>query len=210
MWYLVVGALLGIWTFIDGTRRKLGGAKALIYSASVLILWPLALSVYGARKPLKENETREGGTAWNVLRSIIFWWTILWILATLSVTVGVGEAFGELETGGQILSGTIGAGLGYGLFCAIWIVPTIVMLVLGFAIKSNTVVHGPTGPLAAEFPSGKPAPKKKKQPSNVRMQTVRELIEEGHYDEARSILRTMEHPQAQEWLDRIDELDASE
>ncbi len=43
--------------------------------------------------------------------------------------------------------------------------------------------------------------------SKVQFQVARQYIEEGNYDKAREILLQLEHPSAQKWLDKIDELD---
>lgn len=43
--------------------------------------------------------------------------------------------------------------------------------------------------------------------SKAKFDAARELIAEGRYDEARSLLRTMDHPSAQKWLAKLDEID---
>lgn len=43
--------------------------------------------------------------------------------------------------------------------------------------------------------------------TDVKFLAAKELIKEGHYDEARGVLRTIDHPTALKWLQRIDELD---
>jgi hypothetical protein len=40
-----------------------------------------------------------------------------------------------------------------------------------------------------------------------KMEQARSLIQIGRFDEARDLLRTVDHPTAQKWLDKIDELD---
>ena len=43
--------------------------------------------------------------------------------------------------------------------------------------------------------------------SNVKFLAAKELIQEGNYDEARAILETIDHPTADKWLRKIDNLD---
>lgn len=38
-------------------------------------------------------------------------------------------------------------------------------------------------------------------------EAARALIQDGEYDEARAILNAIDHPKAQDWLDKIDALD---
>lgn len=42
--------------------------------------------------------------------------------------------------------------------------------------------------------------------SKAKMEAARELIQEKKYDEARAILRTVDHPLATEWLGKIDDI----
>jgi hypothetical protein len=46
--------------------------------------------------------------------------------------------------------------------------------------------------------------------SKAKMEQARELIREKHYSEARSILKTVNHPKAREWLKRLDEIAPSD
>lgn len=43
--------------------------------------------------------------------------------------------------------------------------------------------------------------------SKIQFKVARQYIEDGNYDKAREILRTLEHPSAQKWLDKLDDLD---
>jgi hypothetical protein len=43
-----------------------------------------------------------------------------------------------------------------------------------------------------------------------KMEQAKSLIQQKRYDEARSVLRTVNHPLAQEWLGKIDKLDPPE
>jgi hypothetical protein len=43
--------------------------------------------------------------------------------------------------------------------------------------------------------------------SKAKMEAARELIREKRYDEARAILRTIDHPTARQWLGKIEQID---
>ncbi len=43
--------------------------------------------------------------------------------------------------------------------------------------------------------------------SKTKMLAAKELIDEKHYDEARAILRSVDHPKAVEWLEKLDKID---
>jgi hypothetical protein len=45
--------------------------------------------------------------------------------------------------------------------------------------------------------------------SKAKMEAARELIREKRYDEARAILRTVDHPTARQWLGKIEQIDPS-
>jgi hypothetical protein len=43
--------------------------------------------------------------------------------------------------------------------------------------------------------------------SKAKMEAARELIREKRYDEARAILRTVDHPTARQWLGKLEQID---
>lgn len=43
--------------------------------------------------------------------------------------------------------------------------------------------------------------------SNAKFLAAKELIQDGDYDAARAILKTIDHPTAHKWLKRVDKLD---
>jgi hypothetical protein len=137
MWYLVLFGPCVLWVLEDGLHRKMGGA-AFLWAMRTLFLGPIALPVYMTKRPLKEDEVREGGTAWNVLKGFAILWTILMPVATFSV-VAKGARTVELL-----------AVLGMA-----WFLPTTGATMLAFLLKKNSIVEkGPTGPLAEDHGQG--------------------------------------------------------
>lgn len=60
----------------------------------------------------------------------------------------------------------------------------------------------------SQFPDYDPFnPDKAKSQTKTRFNQARALIKAKKYDEARDILESLDHPKAQTWLDKIDELD---
>jgi hypothetical protein len=96
------------------------------------------------------GETREGGTAWKVLKCFAVLWTVLMAVAAVAglirARVGAATLHGEAETAGAAI-GTIP---GSSFIAAVWFFPVLGALVLGlFLRKSSLVEKGPTGALGA-------------------------------------------------------------
>jgi hypothetical protein len=90
---------------------------------------PIGAAAYLAMRPLRMNESREGGTAWQFLSKLVILWTSL-ILCVAMVNLAMpGAAMATL--------GLAWAGL------------AVPALVVGLALKRNSVEHGPTGVLGA-------------------------------------------------------------
>ena len=146
MWYLIVDALLAVWVFFDATKRK---NHIIGWPLVTVILGPIALPVYLAKRHLKEGEIREGGTAWNVLKNFVLFWTLT--LAVFAFADFVSVANFTLQTTNEAaqVGAAIGGVLGLGFIGFIWFIVTIAALVLGLFLKKSSVVEkGPTGPLA--------------------------------------------------------------
>ncbi len=130
MLYFILYIAVGIWVFIDSKKRLFPQGK--IYSVLTVIIGPLILPVYLAKRPLRKDETREGGTEWNILKNFALVWTL-----TIFVCGIVGYEPGASNSIALVM-----------LF-AIWIFPMVGAAILGFFLKKSSVVeHGPTGPLA--------------------------------------------------------------
>jgi len=148
MWYIALYGLFAIWVLVDGLKRK---AKALPWAIGTVLLGPIVLPVYIAKRPLKAGEVREGGTGWNVLRNFALFWTILMAVAAFWGMVAVSEQTATLQTEAERAGAAIGTALGLGMIAALWFFPMVGALVLGLFLKKSSVVEkGPTGPLASE------------------------------------------------------------
>lgn len=58
MWYIVFNLIFAIWVLVDSRKRK---ANVLFWTIGTLLLGPIVLCVYFAKRPLKAGEVREGG-----------------------------------------------------------------------------------------------------------------------------------------------------
>lgn len=147
--YLLVFGLLTLYVVIDGIKRKMGALTA-AWAIGGLLLGPIILPVYLAKRPLKTNEVREGGFAWNVLKNFALFWTIF------IVAIGISAIFGAANqatptSDAEAAGAAIGTGLVFVILAVVWFFPMVGALVLGFFLKKSTVVErGPTGPLATE------------------------------------------------------------
>lgn len=124
-WYALLACLAAGWVFFDARRRL----APRYWAALVAVGGPLGLAAYFALRPLQEGESREGGRAWQVLSLFVVCWTALLAFAAVW---NLALPFAEW----------IALGVTWGCVA----VPT---LVAGFALKRNTVEHGPTGMLGA-------------------------------------------------------------
>jgi hypothetical protein len=147
MWYVIIFGLLTLYVVIDGSKRRLGAAKTILWAIGTFLLGVIVLPIYFARRPLKVNEVREGGLAWNVLKNFALTWTIL------IVAVGISAISAASQTNGNPDAGVaLGAGIIVFVILAIaWFFPMVGALVLGYFLKNSAIVErGPTGPLAQE------------------------------------------------------------
>lgn len=145
MAYWFVTLPFAIWVAVDGHRRKIDPVGWTIGTA---LVGPLAFPVYAAKRPLKEGEVREGGTAWNVLRNFsLFWSLLIWLPGLLLYLVfAVLAPKGVVNTVGFFAIG----GVWFFTVGGVWLAPLLGALVLGVFLKKASVCErGPTGPLAA-------------------------------------------------------------
>jgi len=150
MWYLILYGVFAVWVLQDGASRKMGGS-VVIWTLGTLLLGPIILPVYLAKRPLKKGEVREGGTAWNVLKNFAVLWTVLMVIAGLSAMMRVGQATSSLDSDAARAGAGLGILLGMGFLAALWFFPTLGAAVLGFLLKKNSIVEtGPTGPLVGQ------------------------------------------------------------
>ena len=133
MWYFILYIAVGIWVFIDSKKRLFTQGK--IYSIATVILGPLTVPVYLAMRPLKKDESREGGTAWTILKNFALFWTLTMVGFGMFAVSDVAKAGGNKV-------------LVFGMVFVIWFVPMVGAVILGFFLKkSSAIENGPTGPL---------------------------------------------------------------
>ncbi len=148
MWYIVLYGLFAIWVLVDGLKRE---AKAIPWAIGTLLLGPVVLPVYVAKRPLHSGEVREGGVGWNVLRNFALFWTVLMTVAAVWGMIAVSEQTATLQTEAERAGAAVGTALGLGMIAVLWFVPMVGALVLGLFLKKASIVEkGPTGPLASE------------------------------------------------------------
>lgn len=66
MWYFVLYLAFAVWVFADAKKRM---NHPMGWPAATLVLGPVVLPVYFAKRNLKAGEVREGGTGWNVIKN---------------------------------------------------------------------------------------------------------------------------------------------
>jgi hypothetical protein len=149
VWYVIIFGLLTLYVVIDGSRRNLGAMKTALWAIGTFLLGVIVLPIYFAKRPLRPNEVREGGFAWNVLKNFALTWTILLVaigISAISTAAGT-NASSDAEAAGV----AIGTGFVFVILAVVWFFPMVGALVLGFFLKNSAIVErGPTGPLAQE------------------------------------------------------------
>jgi len=144
--YFIVYIAIAIWVFRDGKRRRINSLPWAVCSA---IFGPVVVPIYLAKRPLKDGEVREGGLPWNVLKNFALFWTLTMLVAGVAGMVGAAGVAKDAHSDAE--KGAAGCGMvaGIGLLIALWFIPMICALILGFFLKKSSVVEkGPTGPLA--------------------------------------------------------------
>lgn len=124
-WYPLLLALTAGWVFMDAGRRM----ASRWWFLAVAVAGPFGLAAYLAMRPLRDDESREGGTAWQFTSNLIVAWTGL---AAVAVLWNLAFPFADLTTLG-----------------AAWAGGAVPALVVGLALKRSTIEHGPTGTLGA-------------------------------------------------------------
>ena len=128
----------------------MGAAKVVLWAIGTFLLGVIVVPIYLAKRPLKANQVREGGLAWNLLKNFALTWTILMVAISISV---VGAALGTDvgSSNAEAAGAAIGVGLVFVVLAVVWFFPMVGAIVLGFFLKNSAVVErGPTGPLAQE------------------------------------------------------------
>ncbi len=149
MWYFILFGLLALWVGFDASRRKLGAAKVILWAIGTLLLGVIVVPIYLAKRPLKANQVREGGLAWNLLKNFALTWTVLMIAISISALGAAAST--NPGSDAEAAGAAIGVGLVFIILAVVWFFPMVGAIVLGFFLKNSAIVErGPTGPLAQE------------------------------------------------------------
>lgn len=136
MWYLVLYLMFAIWVFFDARKRM---NHTIGWPAATLVLGPVMLPVYFAKRHLKAGETREGGTAWNVIKNFALFWTLTMGAAIIAGMVGVGQIADRAATDAERAGTALGATLGLGVMLLIWFLVLVAALVIGLFLKKSSM-----------------------------------------------------------------------
>ncbi len=150
MWYFILFGLLALWVGFDASRRNLGAVKAILWAIGTFLLGVIVAPIYLAKRPLKANQVREGGFAWNVLKNFALTWTILMVAISISA---IGAAVGgtNVTSDAEAAGAAIGVSIVVVILAVVWFFPMVGAIVLGFFLKNSAIVErGPTGSLAQE------------------------------------------------------------
>lgn len=145
--YFVLYAICAVWVYMDAQKRL---NHVIGWPLATFLLGPLVLPVYFAKRNLHTGETREGGTAWNILRSFAFFWTITMVIIEIASIAFVSNAVHNAGNEAQQAGAAIGGTIAMSMIFVLWLVILITALVIGLFLKKSHVVEtGPTGTLAA-------------------------------------------------------------
>jgi hypothetical protein len=151
MWYFVLCGISAFWVFVDARKRSLGGS-AIGWAIGALLIGPILLSLYLAKRPLKEGEVREGGNAWNILKNFALFWTLTMAIAAVATMTSVSRHASTYTTDAEKAGAGVGTVLGLGLLFMLWFLPTFGAALIGFFVRKSSIVErGPTGPLLARL-----------------------------------------------------------
>jgi hypothetical protein len=150
VWYFIIFGLLALWVGFDASRRNLGAAKAILWAIGTFLIGVIIVPIYLAKRPLKANQVREGGFAWNVLKNFALTWTILMVVISISA-ISAAAGGTNVTSDAEAAGAAIGMGIVIVILAVVWFVPMVGAIVLGFFLKNSAIVErGPTGPLAQE------------------------------------------------------------
>lgn len=149
MWYWILNLALAAWVFMDARSRKMD--QAALWAVGTFLLLIFVIPFYLAKRPLKAGEVREGGTAWNVIKSFALFWTVFMVVAGVAGMMAAGDASTEAISDAEKAGAAIGTALGLGMIIFLWFIVISGSLVVGIFLKKSSVVEkGPTGALATE------------------------------------------------------------
>lgn len=138
--YRVFFAVWALWVAYDGFSRGAGTA-AFLWAIGTFLFGPIVLPIYLAKRPLKNGELREGGTAWNVLKNFAILWSACMAIVLIRSLMAVEKLMPSLTSAAQRAGWAIGTMEGLGLIAALWFVPTAGAVVLGLSMKDTSIIE---------------------------------------------------------------------
>ena len=145
---------LAVWVLVDGLSRH---ANGVLWALGTLLLGPIILPIYLAKRPLKMGEVREGGAAWNILKNFALLWTLLMGVVGVVSLVAIGHSTTHLHSSAEQAGAALGTVLGLGFIGALWFFPMLGALVLGLLLKKSSVVERGSTKSGMETSSGTPS-----------------------------------------------------
>jgi hypothetical protein len=146
--YLLIWGPLSAGVWVDARKRRIEPSG---WAACIFFVGVIGFPFYFATRPLKENEVREGGFMFNVLKGFVLVWTLTCVLGfgvfSMMTFVILRES--------PIPAALTFVQLAYG-FTYTWILPMVGSALVGWFVRNPAIIErGPTGPLAAS--SNRPA-----------------------------------------------------
>ena len=147
MWYWVLNIAIALWVFFNARSRKMD--QPILWAIGTSLLMIFVIPFYFAKRPLKDGEVREGGMAWNVIKSFVLFWTVFMFVAGMSGMIAASNFVAEANSDAEQAGAAIGTAIGLGMIMSLWFIVIVGSLVIGLFLKKSSIVEkGPTGPLA--------------------------------------------------------------
>jgi hypothetical protein len=151
MWYLILNPVVALWVFFDARSRKM--ERPALWGIGTVLMMILVIPSYFATRSLKDGEVREGGTAWNVVKSFAIFWTLTMFVAGVWAMIAVSGSTSPGASEAEQTGAAIGTALGLGLIMGLWFFVLAGALVIGLFLKKSSIVEtGPTGTLIFQSP----------------------------------------------------------
>jgi hypothetical protein len=139
MWYLILNAIIAVWVFFDAKKRKMD--QPITWSIGVFLLMIVVIPFYFAKRPLLPGEVREGGTAWNVIKSFAIFWTLFMFIAGFSGMIAASNSVSQHHDQYAQAGAAIGTAIGVSMIMGLWFVVLVGALVIGLFLKKNSLVE---------------------------------------------------------------------
>lgn len=144
MWYWYLYATLAVVFVSDAVSRGLRG-QSLGWGIGILLLGPVVLPIYLAKRPIKEGEVREGGAGWNGLKHFALQWTLLTVIYAVSVIFDAAEQTRGVSAEVERAAVYRGEAEKMMVIAALWFFTILGALCLGLFLKTSLVERGQAG-----------------------------------------------------------------